>query len=49
MPTKATFGTYIFDLRQAIKKINGLRQCFLKQFFAEITISALLWGGFAAP
>jgi hypothetical protein len=26
-----------------------LRQFFLKQFFAEITISALLWGGFAAP
>ena len=24
MPTKAAFGTYIFDLRQAIKKINGL-------------------------
>jgi len=23
--------------------------CFLKQFSAEITISALLWGGFAAP
>jgi hypothetical protein len=27
----------------------ALRQCFLKQFFAEITISALLWGGKAAP
>ncbi len=27
----------------------ALRQCFLKQLFAEITISALLWGGKAAP
>ena len=36
-------------IAQILKLAKPFRACFLKQFSAEITISALLWGGFAVP